>query len=100
MQFRTISKKKKVIINNQIILINFLKFFSWHLGFLNLGIKECPGNAALKDQLMALKWVIKYIHNFGGDPNNITVHGTSAGAVCAHYFTMSPLSRGKLIYNL
>ncbi|XKL67829.1 hypothetical protein PGB90_003320 [Kerria lacca] len=85
--------RPNVLIENDIIFINFS--YRVHIfGFLNLGIKECPGNAALKDQLMALKWVIKYIHNFGGDPNNITVHGTSAGAVCAHYFTMSPLSRG------
>jgi carboxylesterase type B len=52
------------------------------LGFLslkdpNLGV---PGNAGLKDVVMALKWVQKNIHNFGGDPNNVTICGGSSGA--------------------
>lgn len=43
------------------------------LGFLNLKDKELnvPGNAGLKDQLLAMKFVKSNIRNFGGDPNNI-----------------------------
>lgn len=37
-------------------------------------------NAGIKDQTMALKWVQKYIHHFGGDPNKVTLAGESAGA--------------------
>lgn len=64
-------------------------------GFLNLGLPECPGNAGLKDQLMAFQWVKENVQFFGGDANNITVFGQSAGASSIHLHMMSPLSDGK-----
>ncbi|XP_031826510.1 esterase E4-like [Nomia melanderi] len=64
------------------------------LGFLNLGLKDAAGNMGLKDLIQALKWVKANAATFGGDPNNITVFGFSAGAVLGHAMAISPLSQG------
>lgn len=52
------------------------------------------GNFALLDQQQALKFVKNNIAAFGGDPNNITVMGESAGAVNVWALLVSPLSAG------
>ncbi|XP_069361712.1 esterase FE4-like [Maniola hyperantus] len=63
-------------------------------GFLCLGIKEAPGNAGLKDQIAALKWLKKNIAAFGGDPDNVTLFGESAGAVSISYLFLAPAAKG------
>lgn len=63
-------------------------------GFLCLRIKEAPGNAAMKDQVAALKWVQRNIRAFGGDPDNVTIFGESAGAASVSFHIMSPMSKG------
>ncbi|KAK3847200.1 MAG: Alpha/Beta hydrolase protein [Linnemannia gamsii] len=42
---------------------------------------EIPGNQAIHDQILALRWVKNHITNFGGDPARVTVVGESAGAL-------------------
>lgn len=64
------------------------------LGFLCLNIPEVPGNAGLKDAVMALEWVKRNIANFNGDNNNITVQGESAGAAIAMSLMTSKMADG------
>lgn len=64
------------------------------LGFLNTGTHDAPGNAGLKDQVLALKWVRDNIDRFGGDPNEVTIGGQSAGSASVHYLLMSQLTKG------
>ncbi len=52
------------------------------------------GNYGTYDQVAALKWVHENIAQFGGDPDNITVLGQSAGAASIKNLVSSPLSRG------
>nr|XP_018902146.1 PREDICTED: venom carboxylesterase-6-like [Bemisia tabaci]XP_018902231.1 PREDICTED: venom carboxylesterase-6-like [Bemisia tabaci] len=64
------------------------------LGFLNLDLEDAAGNMGMKDQVLLLKWVQKEIKNFGGDSNNVTLGGSSAGGACVHHHMISPMSRG------
>lgn len=64
------------------------------LGFICLGIEEAPGNAGLKDQIAALRWVKKNIAAFGGDPDNVTVFGESAGGTSTSILLASEATNG------
>lgn len=48
-------------------------------GFLCTNDSAATGNYGILDQIEALKWVQQYIIHFGGDPDNVTVFGESAG---------------------
>lgn len=61
-------------------------------GFLK--IKGVPANLALRDMMFALRWIQDNIAAFGGDPDNVTVFGQSAGATHITSLLSSPLSKG------
>src|ERR1051326_1468189 len=60
--------------------------------------KESPhhasGNYGLMDQIAALKWVRDNVSKLGGDPQNVTVFGQSAGAVDVNVLMASPEAKG------
>ncbi len=52
------------------------------------------GNYGILDQIAALKWVKNNIEAFGGDPENVTIAGQSAGAFSVNILMVSSLSKG------
>jgi len=67
------------------------------LGFMVSDDFPGPGNGGmngLRDQIVALKWIQKYIHHFGGDKRHVSIFGESSGgsAVCA--LSVAPEANG------
>ncbi|XP_055696218.1 esterase B1-like isoform X1 [Lutzomyia longipalpis] len=83
------------LIEKDVVLVT-INYRLGALGFLSLNdpTLNVPGNAGLKDQVLALKWVRENISYFGGNPNCVTVFGESAGGASVHYLLISELARG------
>ena len=56
-------------------------------------LEDRSGNYGTLDTIMALRWINKNIHHFGGDPNNVTVFGESAGGHNSAAIFASPLAQ-------
>jgi len=56
--------------------------------------EDVPGNAGLKDIVMALRWVKQNIGAFGGDPDKVCIFGESAGGAAVQYLLLSPMAKG------
>uniref|UniRef100_A0A0N5AGZ6 COesterase domain-containing protein n=1 Tax=Syphacia muris TaxID=451379 RepID=A0A0N5AGZ6_9BILA len=63
------------------------------LGFFTTYNSEFPANLGLLDQVKAIEWVRREIHNFGGDPDEITLCGQNDGACSVKAHTLSPISQ-------
>lgn len=51
------------------------------------------GNMGMLDMVMALRWVQKFIKHFGGDPDNVTIFGESAGSASIGHLLLSGLTK-------
>ncbi len=86
--------------NPDVVLVTIAYRVSF-LGFLHLSHLpdgkdyEDASNLGLMDQIMALKWVHENIEGFGGDPDNVTIWGESAGGAST---TLLPLVKGSHKY--
>ncbi len=86
-----LAKKGAVVVN--------LNYRLGQLGFfahpaLEKDVPKGPANFGLLDTIAALSWVRRNIAQFGGDPNNVTIFGQSAGAKSVVALFASPLARG------
>jgi carboxylesterase type B len=89
---------RKSLLHKQDLVVVTMNYRVGPLGFLasreledfNRSNKEAVGNYGLHDQRQALEWIHKYISGFGGDPDNVTIHGTSAGGSSCHFQCIFP----------
>lgn len=84
--------KRGAVFVNLNYRLGYLGFFA-HPALEN-GNPNTPVNFGLLDQIAALKWVQRNISRFGGDPDNVTIMGQSAGARSVLALFASPLARG------
>ncbi len=84
--------KRGVILVTCAYRCNVLGFFAHH-ALAEKDAHSSTGNYGLLDQIAALRWVKECIAAFGGDPENITVFGQSAGGISTRILLTSSLSK-------
>jgi len=85
--------KRGVIVVSMDYRLGIFGFFS-HPDLAKESGHNSSGNYGLMDQLAALQWVKKNIATFGGDPDNVTIFGESAGSFSVSALVASPLAKG------
>ncbi|XP_029952404.1 carboxylesterase 5A-like [Salarias fasciatus] len=78
----------------QDVVVVLIQYRLGLLGFLSTGDEHLAGNFGLLDQVEALKWIQQHIHNFGGNPDLVTIFGESAGGMSVSFLLLSPLPDG------
>lgn len=81
------------LMDRNVVVANF-NYRLGALGFLALETAEVPGNAAMKDQILALQWIQRNIASFGGNPSSVTIVGLSAGGVSVTGHMISRMAEG------
>jgi para-nitrobenzyl esterase len=85
--------KKGVIVVSMNYRLGIFGFFS-HPELSKESSRGASGNYGLMDQVAALKWVHDNISAFGGDAENVTIFGESAGSSSVSALMASPLAKG------
>src|SRR3954464_16035877 len=85
--------KQGVVVVSMNYRLGIFCFFS-HPELTKKSGHNASGNYGLLDQVAALQWVKKNIAAFGGDPNNVTIFGESAGSFSVSALMASPLAQG------
>ncbi len=88
--------KKGVIVVSMNYRMGVFGFFA-HPELTKESEHNASGNHGLLDMVAALQWVQKNIATFGGDPDNVTIFGESAGSFAVSALMASPLAKGLFV---
>lgn len=81
-------------VTDQDVIVVAMNYRLGVLGFFTTENKASCGNYGLWDQILAIQWVKNNIASFGGDPDDITIAGESAGAAAVSILSLSPVAKG------
>ncbi|KAL1764288.1 pyrethroid hydrolase Ces2e isoform X1, partial [Sigmodon hispidus] len=76
------------------VLVVTIQYRVGVLGFFSSGDQHARGNWGYLDQVAALRWVQQNIAHFGGNPDQVTIFGQSAGGTSVSSHVVSPMSKG------
>ncbi|HSF54363.1 MAG TPA: carboxylesterase family protein [Algoriphagus sp.] len=85
--------KKGIVVVNINYRVGILGFLA-HPELTAENADQTSGNYGILDQIAALEWVKRNIAAFGGDPDNVTIAGQSAGAFSVNALVVSPKAKG------
>ena len=85
--------KKGIIFVSINYRVGIFGFFA-HPELTRESASHASGNYGLLDQITALQWVQRNIASFGGDPEEVTIAGQSAGSMSVNCLVASPLAKG------
>ncbi|KAJ2946248.1 hypothetical protein O0L34_g12287 [Tuta absoluta] len=91
--FGEVLTPKHMVRTNNVIYVTF-NYRLGVQGFLCLGTPDAPGNAGMKDMVALLRWVKKNIASFGGNPDDVTIDGYSAGSSAVDLLLLSKATKG------
>jgi para-nitrobenzyl esterase len=84
----------RLVLRGDVVVVS-INYRLGTLGFLYMAdIPDATANAGLLDMVAALKFVRENISNFGGDPDNVTIFGESAGGFAVSCLLAMPLAKG------
>jgi carboxylesterase type B len=75
------------------VIIVTIQYRLFLYGFLSTGSKAAFGNYGIWDQIASLEWVKRNIAQFGGDPDQVTIFGESAGGASISLITYTPVAK-------
>ncbi|KAI8423388.1 hypothetical protein MSG28_012539 [Choristoneura fumiferana] len=82
------------LLDHDVVLVT-INYRLASLGFLSTGDAVAPGNNGFKDQVSALRWLRRNAAAFGGDPQQVTIAGCSAGSISVLLHMVSDMSKGR-----
>lgn len=87
------------LLEHDVVLVS-VRYRLGPFGFLSTLTDDMPGNAAVTDIILALKWVQQHIASFGGDPQRVTLFGQVGGAALVNVLTLSPAVPAGLFHRV